>query len=32
MAKLTFLWNDNFGEKKGLCKGRARLPFQKDLD
>ena len=27
-AKLTFLWNGNFG-KKGLCIGMAGLPFQK---
>ena len=28
MAKLTFLWYDNFG-KKGLWRGMAWLPFQK---
>ena len=28
-AKLTFLWYDNFGEKKGLSRGMALLAFQK---
>ena len=28
-AKLTFLWYHNFGKKKGLCIGKAGLPFQK---
>ena len=30
-AKLTFLWYDNFGKKKGLCIGMAGLPFQKKI-
>ena len=28
MGKLTFLWYVNFGEKKGLCRRMAWLPFQ----